>query len=513
MRDLGTMSESHFKALCAEVGLISNGSQIDKTGWDFLVEFPFNKLVSTDVHRSASECKVQVKATDGNKKKVQVTLSNLRRLATAQLPTFFVFMEYEKKGLPQKIYILHVDDLLIRNILKRLHEEQVNGNFHKLNKLTMMIHYGEENELKEISGAQLQERFLFHIGGDFEDYISNKSKFLHSVGYEDGAFYGSLTFDGEELSNLVDVSLGIKSDVSFRSFKGFDGRFGIMSNTPAIDVKEGRLSIPNIEPTSVGVVAFKDKKMDCGIEFDASLYTSPFKLFLPAKFFKLRVVGDFFDIVIHKEKSTFKYNFDYAVRFDLNKLKNALEFIGSLGGSGVTKYLKLSFDNFKIPLLEVNISGKDDNGFFTECIDVLECAQRIINKFKFTGSMDISIHEILSQKEIIEEFDMIINGESKSFKVSFDIVEDSLDLSIDTVCLFPIKTFIGKRAFVIILLLKGQAGKKSKIKYEVISEQVEICDKLISEYGGDISKDDVYEEMGKISESYKGTCNVVINIK
>lgn len=42
MRDLGLMGESTFSLWCAEVGLIPNGSQIDKTGWDFFVEFPFD---------------------------------------------------------------------------------------------------------------------------------------------------------------------------------------------------------------------------------------------------------------------------------------------------------------------------------------------------------------------------------------------------------------------------------------------------------------------------------------
>ena len=37
MRDLGLMGESTFSLWCADVGLIPNGSQIDKTGWDFFV--------------------------------------------------------------------------------------------------------------------------------------------------------------------------------------------------------------------------------------------------------------------------------------------------------------------------------------------------------------------------------------------------------------------------------------------------------------------------------------------
>ena len=100
MRDLGLMGESTFSLWCAEVGLIPNGSQIDKTGWDFFVEFPFDSDLSPKkIHKPAFECKVQVKATDKNDRKLSITLSNLRRLITAQMPAFFVFIEFDKNCL------------------------------------------------------------------------------------------------------------------------------------------------------------------------------------------------------------------------------------------------------------------------------------------------------------------------------------------------------------------------------------------------------------------------------
>ncbi len=40
MRDVGGMGENTFEAWCNSVGLAANRSQIDKTGWDYLVEFP-----------------------------------------------------------------------------------------------------------------------------------------------------------------------------------------------------------------------------------------------------------------------------------------------------------------------------------------------------------------------------------------------------------------------------------------------------------------------------------------
>lgn len=54
------MGEKTFGVWCADVGLVANGSRIDKTGWDYFVEFPFNFNTDADkVHKSAIECKVQ----------------------------------------------------------------------------------------------------------------------------------------------------------------------------------------------------------------------------------------------------------------------------------------------------------------------------------------------------------------------------------------------------------------------------------------------------------------------
>mgnify|MGYP000156224688 CR=1 FL=1 len=41
MRDLGTMGETVFENICAQAGIACNGSKIDRTGWDYIVEFEF----------------------------------------------------------------------------------------------------------------------------------------------------------------------------------------------------------------------------------------------------------------------------------------------------------------------------------------------------------------------------------------------------------------------------------------------------------------------------------------
>lgn len=222
MRDLGSMGENTFSLWCAAAGLITNGSQIDMTGWDFFVEFPFSsKLTTHEIHKSAFECKVQVKATDQNKRKLSIALSNLRRLITAQMPAFFVFIEFDGKNSAQRAFVVHVDESLTSKVLERLHKVEQNESDNKLNKRTMTIHYDESHMLKNLNGECLKQCLLDYIGDSIEFYIDRKKSHLESTGYENG--FAQLTFstDGEEnLKTLIDVSLGIKNYVNISKVKG-----------------------------------------------------------------------------------------------------------------------------------------------------------------------------------------------------------------------------------------------------------------------------------------------------
>ncbi len=80
--DLGETGETLFANLCARAGLDCNGSDRDRTGWDFTVEFA--DIVGPLDHRRKTVCHVQVKATRtvGN---VPLTLSSARLLAMTTL--------------------------------------------------------------------------------------------------------------------------------------------------------------------------------------------------------------------------------------------------------------------------------------------------------------------------------------------------------------------------------------------------------------------------------------------
>ena len=123
MRDLGQLGESTFSMWCAQVSLVANPSMIDKTGWDFYLQFPIsNNLSPQQLHKSAFECKVQVKATDKKDRKLAITISNLRQMATSPMPTFYCFLEFDGQSQVQKAFLLHLNHEIIYSILKRVHE-------------------------------------------------------------------------------------------------------------------------------------------------------------------------------------------------------------------------------------------------------------------------------------------------------------------------------------------------------------------------------------------------------
>lgn len=171
-RDLGRMGEATFAQWCASQGLPANSSNVDLTGWDFLVEFDFPIAFSSELsmtHAGAFECKVQVKSTDKKNGSWNIKLSVLKRMVTAPLPWFFLFLEFDGKSVPQRAFLRHVDHEFCTTVLKRLHDEEINGNHQKLHKKTMVVKYDKSYQLNEPTGQSLVEAMRaamgLHVGG------------------------------------------------------------------------------------------------------------------------------------------------------------------------------------------------------------------------------------------------------------------------------------------------------------------------------------------------------------
>lgn len=511
MRDLGLMGESTFSLWCGEAGLIPNGSRIDKTGWDFYVEFPFPEEMSAlNLHRAAFECKVQVKATDRKDKKISVSLSNLRRLITAQMPAFFVFMEFDGEAVAKQAYLLHIDNELITKILKRLHELDQSNKDNRLNKRTMTLTYGDDHRLSPLGGKSLKRKVLGFVGEDLEEYISNKRAHLQSTGFEDG--FGQITFttEGEEnLRRLVDVSLGIEGEVDISRFKGLDRRFGIAAKTPFVDCEGGKLQMPNLQPTAKGMVRFKEDKLAPGLSFDANLYISPFNAMVPDKFKKIRVEGEFFEFIFNPYTGSANYSFSFGegFRLELRRFRDALKLVHLMGLSGKRLHAELQFDGF--PPLAFAVGGKGREFDFSLELKAMEAAVKIWSYFEISDDIDVSLGEIGDYEAEIVQLSEIISSPPDLLRIQFRVDGDGFDPTEKVACIFLVSAPVGGYVVGALMVASGAVETVEGGKFNLLTRDLVVGRKIVSAQGKAVDSELLNSAVSELEVKYAAEHSVV----
>ena len=503
MRDLGAMGESTFCLWCAESGLIQNGSRIDRTGWDFLVEFPFQHAMDADkLHRSAIECKVQVKATDKNDRKLQITLSNLRRLITAQMPTFFLFIEFDGCNRAQRAFMVHVDANLVSKVLKRIHElEQCNGKS-DLNKRTLTIHYGNEHEMESLSGACLKSKIEKNVGDDMAKYVSQKKDHLESTGFESGSAKITITTQGREnLIDLVDVSIGAKKSVEISGFKGFLTRFGIQSKTPMLEADSGTLEMPDLLPTTKGIVRFREDKLAPSLAFECELYISPLAAVLPNELRYMRVVGDFFELKLNPYTTAAEYTFPPGVsRLTINKLRDAVRLYYLLTASSKHISAELSFDG--LPIMNLTISGQTQPFELSEELEALEAASKIIARFETSEPIEVTLLEIHRNTKEIRQLASMLSSDETIFKIIFSVKSAGFDASQNVACIFLVQARIGSYVLGVIAVVTGPVIQDGEDQFCLLATSAKIERKIVSGANGEINGKDLVQVIEAVEHKY-----------
>lgn len=510
MRDVGRMGENAFSMWCAGGGLIANGSQVDKTGWDFIVEFPFaSSLSPMEVHKSAHTCMVQVKSTDKQGRKLPIALSNLRRLATAQMPTFFAFIEFDNKDNAQRVFIVHMDNELTLQVLKRLHEIEQRDEKKELNKKTMTIKYGDENLLDNVNGESLKETLQQHIGDDYSKYVSNKSHFLETSGFENGAYNVTFTTVGEEnTKKLISMSLGLKEQVEITSVLGTCTRFGVKAKKPFLDIATGKLHMPEVKPTFKGVLRIKESKLSSGFSFKANLYISPFHFYTKESLRNSRIETNCFDFIFNFHTSVASYRFTVSgdIRIDAKEFYNSLSVLNMIGER---KVLHVEFVNEEKKKLKFTINEKDgtiDYGMQYLFGKILSLSKY----FNIDEPVKISPNEALDHEEEIERMDGIVTLKAELFKVEFSYIGDSELIFEECACIFFVSARIGDYSVGCFITVIGPATKDSTGKYAVTGRKKVVEEKIsLSEDDDAIDEEYLINTMNELRGKYEGRYNVV----
>lgn len=512
MRDLGLMGESAFTTWCAAAGLVPNPSTVDKTGWDFIVEFPFTSGLSPlELHQSATTCMVQIKSTDKKERKLSITLSNLRRLATAQMPAFFVFIEFDGQPQPKRAFIVHVDEKLIKRTLQRIHEIEQSDGKKDLNKRTLSIPYGNDELLDEVSGECLKKKMLECIGSSHSDYISKKNALLSSSGFEDGAFQMTFTTTGEEsIRSLMSISIGLKGEVPIASLTSTFTRFGIPCKTPFINKEGGLLSMPDIKPSAEVTLRFKKKKLTSGWSFDAKLYISPFHYMAEESLRQSRIETKCFDILFntHTGKSSFYFTINGNDRVEAKEFLQALKVFDVLSIESNQLFCDLIMDTGK----KFSFTAKGHkNKSDAHMIDVLEGVLELSRYFDIEGSVSITPNEALNHgDDIIRMRELLkISPESIRFEFSSDNEEEHITPEKDFACILLASSNIGSHAVGFYIVVIGAAKVDEDGKFNMIANRTVIEEKICIHETEKVDKELLAEVLNELTEAYLPKYHVV----
>lgn len=509
------MGETTFNLWCSQAGLPANGSKIDRTGWDYLVELPFsNSFEPTQLHNPAIECKIQVKATDKEKRKLPIKLSNLRHLITSPLPAFFVFIEFDGKDTAQRAFLVHVDEEIITRTLKRISELNNIGTESDYNKWSLTIYYDLSNQLPELNGNALRKEIERYISNGMLTYSLNKYRHLTSTGFENGIAKLTIKTIGlDKLSDFIDVSLGIRESVEISSIKVTPQRFGIKGKTPLFANNGGLLEIKDVEPTATGTINFQDDTLSPEISLPCNIYYSPLNDMVPKEYVKLRFESYFFNITINPFSGNAQYWFESNkdTKTNLKYLRNLIRllFLFLSSGKRISARVEINGNTFA----KFFINADTEPFPHIKLLETLDAAIKICNYFDFTDELFISLEDISTYASSILQFYSIIDADPDMFYCEYKNQKDDFDTSKSTAIILLILTKIGSRVFGFIVVATGTQKDLNDGLYSLSPDTVKIEKKIISNSNGPINTADLLDAVKLIKEKYSTNHNVIVSIE
>lgn len=225
---LGEVGETLFQNLCALARLSCNKSDRDRSGWDFIVDFPLSDATAPETldQRQKTTCHVQLKTTAviGNGT-VSLKLSAADLLAKDAHPALIVIFRLGKHGKPLKGYLVHLLNEPLHKLLRRLRHAEAQGRRDTHN-LKISFDYRRYGKSFELAPASLKAALAEACGPNPAVYSMEKVRQLNELGYEEGQFAAKAIFQVNDERHLSRLLLGMEP-IKPIELRAFDVRFGI----------------------------------------------------------------------------------------------------------------------------------------------------------------------------------------------------------------------------------------------------------------------------------------------
>lgn len=424
--ELGEKGESHFKEICADAGLICNKSDRDRSGWDFIVEFPLDKAKETTLDKRISplSCHIQLKTMKDGNKSFKMRLTSAERLAKEVKPAFvYVFLVNEKLQFTRS-YILHFTGDRLSAVLKKLRVEELKGTSpNKINKKTISITV-RDIECIGTTGESLRGALVSTCGNDIYDYMVKKSEELKCLGYTESPYKGAMTLLPSYEDEIVDAFLGLKNDLKLLSFQVNESRFGI--DLPLDSFGEGKIHFdPN--PCDQCTIVIRSDSLSGPAIFDGRIFIPP-KVLFTEKNRKIAVKSDLFTIVIYDDHYTIFFNVIGGIRKTANEWSHFWRMMLAIAiGNGTIEFLPKKFSKARFPLISHDSVTKES--ICKYWLDVLEAFSFLVSQAAILQDPKISLNELhIGYREIMHSYSLM---KDKNVVIAFHakLIDDYKDLS------------------------------------------------------------------------------------
>ena len=415
--ELGEKGESRFKEICADAKLICNKSDRDRTGWDFIVEFPFkNQEHSTfDTRATPISCHIQVKTLIESRNSFAMRLTSAHRLAKEPKPAFVYVFKVNKQLQITESYLVHIFGDRLAAILKRLRiEESKKTPENKLNKkyITMSL---KEMERIEQTGGALRTSLESIVSDNMHAYITTKEAQLEKLGFELRPYEGKMSLQIPNLDEMVDVFLGLKNGIPVSNLNVTQERFGIKLPQSQLSSAQAIISIKP-HPIAKCTISFRRDDLTAPAIFQGEIFV-PAIPSLPSDKFKVLIKSPLFSIIIQQNGPneityTLTYN-DINQKNDLETWSQFWRMIQALAsGKGEIQILpeQTQMEKITLPILPSSAGGSIDN--CESWLSLCEQASTLFNKAGMSSKLKLNLDDLEIASKPIRFASLLLNGET-----------------------------------------------------------------------------------------------------
>lgn len=504
---MGGMGEHEFGSWCSSVGITANKSQVDRTGWDYLLEFPLPHDNDSPIDMMAPplECKVQVKATDRRSRSVAISVSNLHRLIMAPTPAFICLIEFDERDQAHAAYMIHIDRSITERTLKRIRELEAKGAVEERNNCIISIKCKQHDRMSAPSGKCLVEAITRHVSMGLEEYTKAKVEMRRTVGFEEGAAKLTLFISGNDaIDNMVALWLGLRSEIAVEGVTIHQHRFGITLPTPSAQSGKGVLTFIDIKPSTRGTITFREHNLSPGISFPIELYFPPLGNVLPPEHVKIRIRHWCFNLVFSPATETMSFKFDLSSEHasNLKELHDILGLLVLINRPHGSLEIEIRPDNLPAGRTALECSGEPEN--WPRLLILSERAVSICQRLGIdVESIKLDIDTLIKSSSSIERFHRVMLGTADKARIQFTATGDKPPVQSKMACVVFHSLSLGDHIVGRHLALVGTARLTDDEQFCLDADELLWATPLVSE------QDSPFEEVA-ISKDYERFSNDLI---